>query len=70
MRATKSQMQESERIENGLRRVPEALDERLDGSLGGFGAIGMTSHAVDDDEQGGMLRDRDRNAILIVGTTT
>ena len=46
------------------------LDQRLDGGLGGLGAIGMTSHAVDDDEQGGMFRDRDRHAILIVVATT
>ena len=70
VRAAERQMQESERIENGLRRVPEGFDQRLDGGLGGLGAIGMTSHAVDDDEQGGMLGDRDRHAILIVGTTT
>jgi hypothetical protein len=30
----------------------------------------MAAHAVDDDEQGRMLRDRDGYAILIVVTTT
>ena len=70
MRATEREVQESQRIEDGLRRVPERFDECLDGSLGGLGAIGVTSHAVDDDKKGRVLRDRDRYTILIVGTTT
>ena len=70
VRAAERQMQEAERIEDRLRRVPEAFDQRLDGGLRGLGAIGMTTHAVDDDEQGGMLRDRDGYAILIVVATT
>ena len=36
VRTAERQMQESERIENGLRRVPERFDQRLDGGLGGF----------------------------------
>ena len=70
VRAAERQMQEAERIENGLRRVPEGLDQRLDGGLRGLRAIGMPAHAVDDDEQGRVLGDRDGHAILIVGTTT
>ena len=70
VRTAEREMQETERIENGLRRVPERLDQRLDGGLGGFGAIGMTPHAVDDDQQGRVFGDRDRHAILIVVATT
>ncbi len=70
VRAPERQVQESERIEDGLRRVPEGFDQRLDGGLGGLGAVGVTAHAVDDDEQGGVLGDRDGDAILIVGATS
>ena len=35
VRAAQRQVQEAERIEDGLRRVPEGLDQRLDGRLGG-----------------------------------
>ena len=70
VRAAQRQVQEAERIEDGLRRVPERLDQHLDGGLGGLGAIGMTAHAVDHDEQGRVLRDRDGDAILIVAATT
>ena len=38
--------------------------------FGGARAIGMTTHAVDHDQQGGVLGDRDGNAILIVGAIT
>ena len=65
--AAQRQMQESERIEDGLRRVPERFDQHLDRRLGSARAVGMAAHAVDHDQQRGMLRDRDRNAILIVG---
>ena len=70
VRAAERQVQESERVEDGLRRVPERLDQRLDGGLGGLRAIGMTPHAVDDDEQGRVFGDRNGHAILIVGATT
>ena len=70
VRAAERQVQEAERVEDGLRRVPEGFDQSLDGGLGGFRAIGVPTHAVDDDEQGRVFGDRDRHAILIVGTTT
>ena len=34
--------------------------------LGGARAVRMTAHAVDDDQQGRMLGDRDRDPILVV----
>ena len=61
------QVQESQRIEDGLRRVPERFDQRLDGGLGGLRAIRVATHAIDDDEQSRMLGDRNRHAILVVG---
>ena len=70
VRTAEREMQEAERIENGLWRVPEGFDQRLDGSLGCLGAVGMAPHAVDDDEQGGVFGDRNRHAILIVVATT
>ena len=49
VRTAEREMQEAERIENGLRRVPERFDQRLDGGFGRAGAIGMAAHAVDHD---------------------
>ena len=70
VRAAERQVQEAERIEDGLRRVPERLDQRLDGGFGGARAVGMPTHAVDHDQQGRVLGDRDGDAILIVGAIT
>jgi hypothetical protein len=59
VRASERQVQETERIQDGLRRVPERFDQHLDGGFSRLGAIGMAAHAVDHDEQRGVLGDRD-----------
>ena len=66
MRASQSEVQKAHGIEDGLRRVPERLEDDLLRHLGGPGAIGMPAHAVDDDEQGGMLRDRAGDPVLVL----
>jgi hypothetical protein len=53
--AAELQVQEAERIEQRLRRVPERLDQRLLRGLRGGGAIGMAAHAIDDDDQRSLL---------------
>ena len=42
-------------------------DSSLDGAFGRTRAIGMTTHAIDHDEQCRVLGDRDGHAILVVG---
>ena len=70
VRAAQRQVQEAERIEHRLRRVPERLEHDLERRLRGARAVRVTAHAVDDDQQGGMLGDRDGDAILIVVAIT
>ncbi len=64
--AAQSQVQEAERVEQRLRRVPERLDQHLLRDLGGARAIGVAAHAIDDHEQRGMFRNRHGAAILVV----
>ena len=66
VRAAKSQMQEAERIEERLRRVPESFDHDLLRDLGGLRAVGVAAHAIDHDEQGRVVGDRDSDPILVV----
>jgi len=52
MRSTQSEVQKAHGIEDGLRRVPECLEDDLLRHLGRPRAISMPAHAVNDDEQG------------------
>jgi hypothetical protein len=65
VRGPQCQVQESERIEQRLRRLPEALDHRLLRDLGGPLAIGVTAHAVAGDQQRGLLGHGYADAILV-----
>ena len=58
-------MQEPERIEQRLRRVPEALDQRALRNLGCTLTLGVTAHSVAGTEQRCVLSERDADAILI-----
>ena len=66
MGPTESEVQEAHGIKNGLRRVPESLEDDLLRHLGCPGTIGMPAHAVDDDEQGRILRDRAGDPVLVL----
>ena len=70
VRAPQRQVQEAQRIEQRLRGVPEGLDDHLLGYLGGAGAIGVTAHAVDDDEQGGVLGNGRAHPVLVLFAPT
>jgi hypothetical protein len=59
-------MQEPERIEYRVRRLPECLDQRRERRLGGARSLGVTAHAVDHREQNGVLARRHCDAILIL----
>jgi hypothetical protein len=66
MRAAQLQVQEAERIEHRLRRVPESLDQQFRRRLGRQRAVGVSAHAVDDHQQCRFLRHCDGAAILVV----
>ena len=65
MRCAQRQVQESERIEQRLGRLPEALDHRLLRDLGGPLAFGVTAHAVARDQQRGLLGHGYTDTILV-----
>ena len=65
MRGAQRQVQEAERIEQRLRRLPEALDQRLLRDLGGALALGVAAHAVARDQQRGLLGHGDADAVLV-----
>jgi hypothetical protein len=58
-------MQESQRIENRVRCLPEQFQERRQGRLRGPGTFRMTAHAINDDQQNGVLGSRHRDPVLI-----
>ena len=58
-------MQKSERIEYGMRRLPERLEQGRQCRFSGARSLGMAAHAVDDHQQHGVLRRRHGNPILI-----
>ncbi len=64
--SAKRQMQKTQRIEDRMWRLPECLNERGERGLGGTSAFGMTTHAVDDGEQHGLLGSSHRNPVLIL----
>ena len=66
VRAAQRQVQEAERIEQRLGRVPEGFEDHLLRDLGRARAIGVAAHAVDDDEQRGVLGDRGGDPVLVL----
>ena len=65
VRAAERQMQESHRIEQRLRGVPEGIHDHLLSDLRGAGPVRVSAHAVDHHQQGGVLSDRGGNAVLV-----
>src|ERR1700750_1945294 len=61
-----SKVQKTHRVKDRLRRVPEGLEDDLLRHLGSPGSISMPAHAVDDDEQGRMLRDCAGDPVLVL----
>jgi len=59
-------MEEPERIENRMARLPEALEHRCQRRLRSLRAFGMAAHAVDHREQRCILGNCDRHSVLIV----
>src|SRR3569833_88827 len=64
------EVQEAHGIKEGLRRMPERLEDDLLRHLGRAGAISVPSHAVVDDLQGRMLRDRAGDPVLVLFAPT
>ena len=58
-------MQESQRIENRMRRLPERFEQRRQRGFRGTRAFRMTAHAVDHDQQHRVLGGRHRDPVLI-----
>ena len=48
----------------------ERIQQALQRGVGGAAAVGMAAHAVDDDQQRGLVRDRDGDAVLVVFAIT
>jgi hypothetical protein len=65
MRSAQRQVQESERVDQRLRRLPEALDHRLLRYIGSPLAIGVTAHAIARNQQRGLIGHGYTDAILV-----
>ena len=65
VRPAQRQVQESQRIEDRMRRLPERLEQRRERGLGGARAFGMAAHAVDHHQEHGLLGGRDGDPVLI-----
>src|ERR1700755_3676515 len=66
MRSPQSEVEKAHGIKDRLRGMPERFEDDLLGHLGGTSPIGMPAHAVDDDEQGRMLRDCAGDPVLVL----
>ena len=66
VRAAEHQVQESQRIEERLRAVPEGIEHDLAGDLRGARTVGVAAHAVDDDQQRRMLGDGGGYPVLVL----
>jgi hypothetical protein len=65
MRAPERGVQEAKWIEERLRRMPERFENGFLRDFGGFRAVRMAAHAVDDDQQGRMLGHCRGHAVLV-----
>ncbi len=59
-------MQKTQRIEQRLRGVPEGFHDHLLRDLRSACAVGVSAHAVDHQQQGGLLRHRGRDPVLVL----
>jgi hypothetical protein len=59
-------MQESQRIENRMRRLPKGLQQRGERGFRCARTLGMTAHAVDDDQQCRLLGCRHGDPVLVL----
>src|SRR5688572_4919608 len=66
VRTAQRHVQEAERIEHRQRSLAERFEQALERGVRGAAAVGVAAHAVDDDQQRGLLRHRDRYAVLVV----
>jgi hypothetical protein len=66
MRSAEREVQKAHGIEQGLRCMPERFEDDLLRHLGSPSSIRVAAHAVDDDEQGRMLRDRTGDSVLVL----
>src|SRR5437588_577690 len=66
VRLPERQVEEPERIEERLRRVPESVQDHPLGDGRGARAVGVAAHAVDDHQQRRALGDRGHDPVLIL----
>ena len=59
-------MQKTKRIEDGMRRLPESLEQRRERGFGRARAFRMAAHAVDHDQQHRVIAGCDRDSVLIL----
>jgi hypothetical protein len=66
VRPAQSHVEKSERIEQRERCLAERFEQALQCSVRSAAAVGVTAHAVDDDQQSGLLLRGDGDAVLVV----
>ena len=64
--AADAEMQETERIEHGMRHALEGFDHDLLCDLRGARAFGMATHAIDREQQRGVLGHYRNGLVLVV----
>ena len=58
-------MQKTQRIENGVRGLPKGFEHGRERGFGGSCSLRVTSHAVDHDQEDGIVGGRNRHPILV-----
>src|SRR5262249_5875234 len=66
VRTADGEVQEAEGIDEWLLRVLEGIEDHLLGDLRRACAVGVSAHAVHDDEQGGVRGNRHAHPILVL----
>lgn len=61
-----SEMQEAERIEDGMRGVPESLDQYLLRDLGSTSPFGVTAHSIDGKQKRSVLGHHCSRFVLVI----
>jgi hypothetical protein len=70
VRATERQMQKAQRVENRLGRLLEGVEQALQRGISRTTAVGMTAHAVNDDEKCSVISRSNGDSVLVVFAVT
>ena len=69
MRAPEGEVQESQRVEERLWGMPEGIEDDFPRDLRRARTVGVTAHAIGDEEQRRVLRHRDGDPVLVLFAT-